>query len=120
MKINNVEHLKKFKDIKEIEDISKEIKEIEKYQQKLDVKKAEDFLNRLRIKYIKDLVEYNAKHPYMGKNLEEISQNIFTLLRKADKYNADLILIEGVEKTGLGLAIMNRLIRACAHEIIET
>ena len=75
MKINNVEHLKKIKDIKEIEDISKEIKEIEKYQQKLDVKKAEDFLNRLRIKYINDLVKYNAKHPYMGKNLEENLNN---------------------------------------------
>lgn len=55
----------------------------------------------------------------MGKSLEEISQNIFTLLRKADKQNAELILIEGVEKTGLGLAIMNRLIRACAHEFLE-
>lgn len=55
----------------------------------------------------------------MGATLEEISQNIFTLLRKADKLNSDLILIEGVEKTGLGLAIMNRLIRACAHEVFE-
>ena len=56
----------------------------------------------------------------MGSNLEEISRNIFTLLRKADKYKADLILIEGVEKNGLGLAIMNRLLRACAHEAIKT
>ena len=86
MKINNVEHLKKFKDIKEIEDISNEIKEIEKYQQKLDVKKAEDFLNRLRIKYIKDLVKYNAKHPYMGRNLEENLNNAKEFLfDKADK-----------------------------------
>lgn len=86
MKINNVEHLKKFKDIKEIEDILNELKEIEKYQQKLDVKKAEDFLNRLRIKYIKDLVEYNVKHPYMGKNLEENLNNAKEFLfDKADK-----------------------------------
>lgn len=64
--------------------------------------------------------KYNVQNKLnMGKNLEEISQNIFTLLRKADKCNAELILIEGVEKTGLGLAIMNRLIRACAHEFIE-
>lgn len=67
-----------------------------------------------------NIEKYNVQNKLnMGKNLEEISQNIFTLLRKADKYNADLILIEGVEKTGLGLAIMNRLIRACAHEVIE-
>lgn len=86
MKINNVEYLKKFKDIKEIEDILNELKEIEKYQQKLDVKKAEDFLNRLRIKYIKDLVEYNVKHPYMGKNLEENLNNAKEFLfDKADK-----------------------------------
>lgn len=68
----------------------------------------------------KNVEKYNAANKLnMGETLEEISQNIFTLLRKADKYNADLILIEGVEKTGLGLAIMNRLIRASAHEFIE-
>jgi len=67
-----------------------------------------------------NLKEYDAQNKLnMGSDLKEISQNIFTLLRKADKYNADIILIEGVEKTGLGLAVMNRLIRACAHEIIE-
>ncbi len=67
-----------------------------------------------------NIEKYNVKNKLnMGESLEEISQNIFTLLRKADKYNAELILIEGVEKTGLGLAIMNRLIRASAHECIE-
>ena len=29
------------------------------------------------------------------------------------------IFIEGVKKEGIGLAIMNRLIRACSHEYIE-
>ena len=33
-----------------------------------------------------------------------------TYLRR-NNYQADLIIIEGVEKVGLGLAIMNRLIR---------
>ena len=55
----------------------------------------------------------------MGETLEEISQNIFTLLRKVDSYNVNLVIIEGVEKKGLGLAIMNRLIRACEHNYIE-
>lgn len=55
----------------------------------------------------------------MGETLEEISKNIFTLLRKVDSYNVDLVIIEGVEKKGLGLAIMNRLIRACEHNYIE-
>ena len=55
----------------------------------------------------------------MGETLEEISKNIFTLLRKVDKYKVGLVIIEGVESKGLGLAIMNRLIRACEHNYIE-
>ena len=99
MKINNVEHLNNFKDIKEISEIVDEIKEIEKYQQKLDVKKAEDFLNRLRIKYIKDLVEYNEKHPYMGKNLEENLNNAKQFLfYKANKILSKKII--GVLENG--------------------
>ena len=68
----------------------------------------------------KNLEKYKTQNKLdMGNTLEEISTNIFTLLRKADTYDAELILIEGVEKTGLGLAIMNRLIRACAHNYVE-
>lgn len=55
----------------------------------------------------------------MGESLEEISSNIFMLLRKADKLEKELILIEGVEEEGLGLAIMNRLIRASGHNYIK-
>ena len=67
-----------------------------------------------------NLEKYNCKEKLdMGDSLEEISHNIFTLLRKVDSYNVDLVIIEGVEKEGLGLAIMNRLIRACSHQYIE-
>lgn len=34
----------------------------------------------------------------MGDTLEEICNNIFTILRKVDKYNAEIVIIEGVEK----------------------
>lgn len=68
----------------------------------------------------KNLEKYNAEYKLdMGETLEEITNNIFTLLRKADKYNAEIIAIEGVSKEGLGLAIMNRLLRACSHNYIE-
>ena len=47
----------------------------------------------------KNLEKYNAKYKLdMGETLEEITNNIFTLLRKADKYNAEIIAIEGVRK----------------------
>ena len=59
------------------------------------------------------------KYLYYGDSLEEISHNIFRLLREADKYKPSIILIEGVKKEGLGLAIMNRLIRASGYNYIE-
>lgn len=55
----------------------------------------------------------------MGESLEEISHNIFHILREVDNTDFDLIVIEGVKKDGLGIAIMNRLIRACSHNYIE-
>lgn len=59
------------------------------------------------------------KYLSYGKTLEDISHNIFALLREADNYNPDLIIIEGVKKEGLGIAIMNRLIRASSYNYIE-
>lgn len=63
-------------------------------------------------KYFKNCIE-------MGTTLEEISHNIFHILREIDKTDFDLVIIEGVKKEGLGIAIMNRLIRACSHNYIE-
>lgn len=54
----------------------------------------------------------------MGNTLDEMSKNIFRLLRKADKLNCKLIIIEGVSSEGLGLAVMNRLIRTCNYNVI--
>lgn len=53
------------------------------------------------------------------KDLNEISKNIFSALRKVDKILPDLVVIEGVKQEGMGLAIMNRLIRACGENYIE-
>ena len=53
-----------------------------------------------------------------GESLEEIAHNIFKILRQIDKENKKLIVIEGVKSEGLGLAIMNRLIRACSNNYI--
>ena len=52
-------------------------------------------------------------------NIEEYGKNIFSALRKADDLHVDVILIEGVEKQGLGIAIMNRLLRTCEYDYRE-
>lgn len=64
--------------------------------------------------------KYNVKHIIkMGNSLEEIAHNIFSILREVDKYNANIVVIEGMEKEGLGLALNNRLLRACEYNYIE-
>ena len=52
-------------------------------------------------------------------DFNEISANIFSVLREIDKIMPELVIIEGVKKEGIGLAIMNRLIRACGDNYIE-
>lgn len=54
----------------------------------------------------------------IGENLDEIAKNIFTLLRKVDEEKVNLVLIEGSGNQGIGLAITNRLIRACSYQYI--
>lgn len=66
--------------------------------------------------YNKYNIQYKIK---MGNTLEEIAHNIFSILRKVDKYNVDLVIIEGMETTGLGLALNNRLLRACEYNCID-
>jgi len=77
--------------------------------------------NTLIIGSKENIDKFNCDYLCYGEknNLDEISHNIFSLLREADKYNPKLIIIEGVKKEGLGIAIMNRLIRAASYNYIE-
>ena len=52
-------------------------------------------------------------------DLEEYAKNIYSALRRADIFRAKIIIIEGVKKEGLGIAIMNRLFRTCDYNIFE-
>jgi len=64
-------------------------------------------------------VNYFANSISYGDSLEEMSHNIFSLLRKVDNGEYEAVIIEGVELAGLGLAIMNRLYRACSYNVIK-
>lgn len=52
-------------------------------------------------------------------NIDDYAKNIFSALRKADRLEPELIVIEGVKKEGLGIAIMNRLLRTCEYNYYE-
>ena len=51
-------------------------------------------------------------------NLENFGSLIFRDLRDLDKLNVDVIICEGVEETGLGMAIMNRLKKSTSNRYI--
>ena len=72
-------------------------------------------------------VEENAKEYTEGisivlgsiMDLSTVAKSLFEALRKCDDLGADLILAEGYEEEGVGVAIMNRLNKAAGFDIIE-
>ena len=62
---------------------------------------------------------YNAELvKFLGRDLDTIAKTLFKNLREIDKEKVDVIIVEGVKTNDLGLAIMNRLKRAAAHNIL--
>ncbi|MBQ6893278.1 MAG: threonylcarbamoyl-AMP synthase [Clostridia bacterium] len=67
----------------------------------------------------KDFASHNVIT--IGKKSDEVSQakRLFAALREADKTNCKKILAPLPKKSGISLALYNRMIRAAAHNIIE-
>lgn len=74
----------------------------------LATEQTRDFYN---IKYVKLLGD--------RKTPKTIAANLFKLLRDLDDMGIDVIFIEGIDKKGLGMAIMNRVIRAAGYNSIK-
>lgn len=54
-----------------------------------------------------------------GETPEIQARRLFALLRKADELGAGTVLVEIPEKSGVGLAVYNRLLRAAGFRILE-
>jgi len=52
-------------------------------------------------------------------DLEGVARNLFRLLRELDAKGVNFIIAEGVPVEGLGLAVMNRLRKACGYRIVK-
>lgn len=63
---------------------------------------------------IKNVIPIASKY-----DLESYSENLFSSLRKASSLFPDMILMEGIKKEDLGIAIMNRLLNVCNNHYIE-
>ncbi len=54
----------------------------------------------------------------LGRTGAQAGKNLFALLREMDRKGVDMIIVEGVEETGRGLAVMNRLRKAASQIIL--
>lgn len=54
----------------------------------------------------------------VGKSYAEYAHNLFALLRRADDENFDAIIAEGVESKGIGMSLINRLVKVSGGQII--
>ncbi len=66
---------------------------------------------------------YNVNVPkisYGSKRDENtLAQNVFSVLRDIDSFDVKVVYIHAPSKDGVGLAVYNRLIRACGFEVIK-
>ncbi|MBQ4528764.1 MAG: threonylcarbamoyl-AMP synthase [Clostridia bacterium] len=54
-----------------------------------------------------------------GDNMTSYAHNLFTYLRRFDKNNIKTVYAEFSVEDGIGVAVRNRLYKACGHKIIE-
>lgn len=99
------------------EDENKQIqnmnKIIEEYNEDIIVLGFAEHESRLNISRSK-FINIGSKN-----NLNEMAKKIYESLREADKKKPQLILIEGTKNDGLGIAIMNRLLRTCEYDFLS-
>jgi len=62
---------------------------------------------------------YNGEVICLGSDLEEIGSNLFDALIEMDKRKIDIIYAEDFGSSGVGLAIMNRLLKSAGYKIIN-
>lgn len=63
--------------------------------------------------------KYNCEVLSLGSTLEEVASNLFDTLIQMDKQNIDVVYSEEFESTGLGQAIMNRLLKSAGYKVIK-
>jgi len=86
--------------------------------------KIDELVKKYRLKGLKVGVMATEEHEAdvffnLGKSEEEVAKNLFLALRDLDKKGVDVIIAEGVEEKGLGLAVMNRLRKAAGHRVVR-
>ncbi len=54
----------------------------------------------------------------LGKDAKEVAKRVFSALRRADESGFDTVLFEDLGKEGMGLAVMNRILRSAGFKVL--
>ncbi|NLU43123.1 MAG: threonylcarbamoyl-AMP synthase [Firmicutes bacterium] len=70
---------------------------------------------------LKDTVGSRFRAEEMGSASDpsSVAARVFSALRALDRKGVDVILVEGIEESGVGLAVMNRLRQAAGNNIVR-
>lgn len=63
--------------------------------------------------------KYKCNTIVLGRNLDEIAANLFNALITADEEKYDIVYTEEFSNSGVGRAIMNRLLKSAGYKIIK-
>ncbi len=75
--------------------------------------------NKIALLWGKNSTNNNVTLLPYGDTSEEQAENLFSSLRRADELGCEYVYVKMPEKTGLGLAVYNRLLRASAFRVIK-
>ena len=68
---------------------------------------------------VKNYPGLNIKNVGSREDSNEIASNLYKILRECDDEGVEFILSESFSDKGIGAAVMNRLIKAAGHKIID-
>ena len=69
--------------------------------------------------HVNEFAGMKVKDVGSEKDYNEIAASLYRVLRECDDENTALILSESFSDKGIGAAVMNRLIKAAGHKIID-
>lgn len=89
------------------------------YAPNADVYVVSDQHNAQQIQQIIDSFTSNGKRlRYIDLSASELAVKLFTILRTADDDAIDVVLVKAVSENGIGLAVMNRLLKAADFRVL--
>ncbi len=96
-----------------VENVQKAIDKIEKENKKVIAISTTENKEKYNLKNVIEIIDMGSYD-----NPLEVGKNIFHILRELQNKKADYVIIDKIKEEGAGVAVINRVLRACEYDII--